>query len=189
MCNMKQYTIFMFFLLIFISFGLIKVNLVFPKSIGAEKYYNYAMRLKKNGDVMKAESVFRKGLKKYPNSLKLNYFRAKLLHHDLGRHAEAIRGYTRVIKLNPKYNPKAFWRRGECLYYLNNFQMAIKDYNNCLRLIPNYDRVYYLRAKAYAKLGLYRLAENDLKYLIKNHPKFSNSAKLLYKSIRSGQFK
>ena len=155
-------------------------------SAGYDKYFDMAMKYQKGGKINEADQVFSVGLSKYPRAVKLYYYRAKLRQHHMGNCRDAISDYNAVIQLNPRFNPKAFWRRGLCLYKYGQYDQAVKDYSNCLRLIPNYGRVYFLRAKAYAKLGMSVKAQKDLASAVKADPKYKNAANDLYLKIIQG---
>jgi len=152
-----------------------------------DKYYIQAMKLQKQKKYKEADKVFSIGISKYPRAVNLYYFRAKLRHHYMGNCRNAIQDYSIVIKLNPRYNPKAYWRRGACLCEFGQYEQAIRDFSNCLQLIPKYGRVYFLRAKAYAKLGMIEKAKNDLKAAVKYDPKYASAAKDLLKKFLAGR--
>ena len=153
-----------------------------------DKYFVQAMKLQKQKKYKEADRVFSIGISKYSRAIKLYYFRAKLRQHYMGNFRDAISDYNIVIKLNPKYNPKAYWRRGACLCKFEQYEWAIRDFTSCLQLIPKYGRVYLLRAKAYAKLGMIEKARNDLKSATKYDPKYAKGAKDLWKKILEGRF-
>lgn len=172
------------FLLVWIIF-LIPMASFSKESSEIEKYYSMGRKLMKKKNFPYANAVLSKGIKKHPYSLKLLYLRARLKHNYMEDYAGAAMDYSRVIKIDPDYNTKAFWRRGYCLYMLGRYELALKDYNYCLKVRPDYDKVFMLRAKAYAKLGLINRSRQDLEYLIKNHEKYADKAKQLYFRILS----
>jgi tetratricopeptide (TPR) repeat protein len=151
-----------------------------------DKYFNKALSLQKSGKYKEADMVFSEGISKNRNAIKLYYYRAKLRQHNMGDCSRAIQDYTAVIKMNPRYNPKAFWRRGLCFYESELYTSAIRDYSSCLQLIPNYGRVYFLRAQAYAKIGMFINARQDLTAAVKSDQKYKPAAERLYKKMIQG---
>jgi len=151
-----------------------------------DKYWEVAIKYQKQNRYKEADQVFTYGIYKYPKAIKLYYFRAKLRQHYLGDYYKAILDYNVVIKLNPNYNPKAFWRRGVCFDRIGSTEAAIKDFTNCLRLMPRYGRVYFLRAQAYAKLGDIENAKKDLRSAVECDQKYKRQADILYRKILTG---
>jgi len=114
--------------------------------------------------VEEAETIYTKAIAKFPREVALYYMRGKIRGTEyLGRCDIAIHDLTIAIKLDINYNPKAFWRRGACYEKMNQYALAIRDYTDCLTLMPNYDRVFFMRGKAYGKLGMIKEAAIDLK--------------------------
>lgn len=155
------------------------------ESAEIEKYYTFGKKVIKKRNFQYACTILDKGILNHPRSLKLLYLRARLKHNYMEDYAGAAIDYSKVIKINPDYNTKAFWRRGYCFYMLGRYKLALRDYNYCLRVRPDYDKVFMLRARAYAKLGLINRSRKDLEYVIKNHDKYADKAKKLYFSIIS----
>lgn len=177
------------------SIGVIILSIIFfifPVSSYAEsntavdRYYDYAMKLQQNGLHDQAEEVLNAGIKKYPQATKLFYARGNLRNEYLHQYLEAVQDYTAVIRLDLKNNPKALYRRGDCLYALGAYQQSIADYSHCLKLLPGYDKVYFKRAKAYAKLGMIDNAKKDLISAVKFNPKYEPEARALLGQILSG---
>lgn len=129
---------------------------------------------------------FQRAIKKNPQNAKLYYLRAKN-RQNMGKFQDAIRDYTIVIKLKPKSYPKAYWRRGLCLYKLGLYQLAIRDYSRCLMLVPKYDKVYFCRAKAYGKIGMIGKAKKDLESAVKYGPKYAPGARLVLEKLLTGR--
>jgi len=150
------------------------------------KYLKKASNLEKQNKYAEAEMVFAEGLKKFPRSVELYYFRAKFRHYSSGNIMGAISDYTYVIRINPKYNSKAFWRRGVCLYRLKLYELAIKDYTKNLEYMPDYDRVYMARAMAYGKLRRFDEAIRDLRSAVKFGPEYKLQAEYYYRKFLVG---
>jgi tetratricopeptide (TPR) repeat protein len=151
-----------------------------------DKYYDYAMSLQQKGFYAQADDVLSAGITKIPQAIALYYARGNLRNEYLHKYFEAAMDYTAVIKLDLKNNPKALWRRGDCLYALGNYQLSIADYTYCLKLLPGYDKVYMKRARAYAKLGMIEEAKSDLQSVLKSNPKYEQEVRALLEKILSG---
>jgi tetratricopeptide (TPR) repeat protein len=176
------FRIFSIFFIIFV----LRVNLSAQSANICDRYYEAAMEKLRKKNLEQSEQLFSVGISKCPNDIRLYYFRAKLRHHYMRKIILAIGDYSYVIKMNPHYNPKAFWRRGECFYMLGNYLGAIKDYNRCLKLIPEYGRVYMLRAKAFAKIGKKANALQDIDNAVRCDPKYKRRGQELRMRILQG---
>ena len=150
------------------------------------KYFKRALKLHQNQRFNEANTVYNQGLKKYPSSLVLRQNRGKLKQGRLKDYIGAIKDYTKVIKINPKYEPKAFWRRGDCFYELKLYKYAIKDYSSFIKISPKSSKGYFKRAKLYKFLGMRNKAIKDLEVLIKMKSVYSEKAKIMYKDILYG---
>ena len=75
---------------------------------------------------------------------------------------------------------------GELLYVrLGQYQLAIDDYNEAIRLKPDYANAYNNRGSAYSRLGQYQLAIEDYNEAIRIKPDYT----LVYKNRALSYFK
>ena len=75
------------------------------------------------------------------------------LLEDQGKHQEAIRFYTKMIKEEPN-NARAYVARGRCRASQGDAEEAIRNYTKAISIDPKYGEAYQLRAVAYyAKLN------------------------------------
>lgn len=161
------------FLLIFLISGSISI---FDNDLGAnaatiyDRYYDKAYGLMQHKKYRAAENLLNSAIKKNPTAIKLIMLRARLRDYYLKSLDLAIADYSRVIQLDGKSNPKAYYRRGRCFSALGLHQLAIRDYNATLAIKPDYVRVYLIRAKAYEKLGMHNMAMRDTMLFIKASP-------------------
>lgn len=65
---------------------------------------------------------------------------------------------------------KSFLRRGQCLYELGDYKLAIADFNQVISLKPRNEDALLWRANSYAKLGQADKALNDYKALLVMDP-------------------
>ncbi len=86
------------------------------------------------------------------------------LHSNLCQYIDAIEDFSNALKIAPE--PPMLLRRGECYFQLKNFDNAIKDATECLVLMKENHRSYWLRAQA--QIGAKRpvLAIKDMSRLI-----------------------
>jgi tetratricopeptide (TPR) repeat protein len=151
-----------------------------------DTYYDHALILLQKGLYADAEAVLSAGIAKYPKATKLYYERGNLYNEVLQQYVEAVKDYNSVIRLDLKNYPKVLWRRGDCLYAIGKYQQAIKDYTQCLSLLPKYDKVHMKRAKAYAKMGMIDKAKSDLQSAAKYGPGYEREARALLEKMLSG---
>jgi tetratricopeptide (TPR) repeat protein len=174
---------FLFFLL------LEPMPLFASDSAGSKRYFDAANRYLQKGAYQTADQVFSVGMKKYPQSGNLVYGRATLRANNLMKLNEAVTDYSRVIKLRDEscsQCAKAFCYRGITLYRLGQYELALRDLTNSLKIIPNYNKARVYRAYTYAKIGMMKDAIKDAKLAIKakNH---AVMAQQLLEKIYSGR--
>ena len=63
--------------------------------------------------------------------------------------------------------------RGISYDNLGKFKLALIDFNNAIRINPNYAMAYYNRGVAYNGLGKYKLAIDDFSSAIRINPDFA----------------
>jgi tetratricopeptide (TPR) repeat protein len=142
-------------------------------------------------DVDKAIAEYTEALKRSPNDASAEgdlanaFFLRGLTFTAKGEHACAIADYSEAIKYesNPSHTLK---ERGQA--YLNNgdFDKAIADFEEMIRLDPNYDGVeimlanaYGARGRAHDKKGDYDRAISDYEKSLKLKPDSSSMRELL----------
>ena len=76
----------------------------------------------------------------------------------------AIEACTEVIQAGKLYNENlaiAYFNRGSAYYEKGDYRSAVQDFNEAIRLKPNYAEAYYSRGVAYHESGRNDLAEKD----------------------------
>jgi len=95
---------------------------------------DYANAFKWKGDLAKAETAYKNGLKKYPNDLPLIEGLAETLNLE-GKHKEAIEFYDRALKIRP--DQVSFWvGKAWALRWLENFEESKKNLKQALEIDP-----------------------------------------------------
>lgn len=64
----------------------------------------------------------------------------------------AINEFNRAIGFNNR-NGLAFFKRAQCFYYLQNFQLAVDDFTGAISCRPGESEYYLWRGATYAKMG------------------------------------
>jgi len=82
----------------------------------------------------------------------------------LGDFKGAIADYTQASKLIPD-DPGVYISRGNAQYSLKKYKDAVADYNRAIKVNSQYPHAntYLMRSKCYAKLGMKKEADADLK--------------------------
>lgn len=76
-----------------------------------------------------------------------SYFKQGKDKYDLQDFTGAIKDYSKLIELNPKY-AAAYFYRGCAKVQLQDFTGAVQDYNKAIELDPKYSEAYYMRGCA-----------------------------------------
>ena len=67
---------------------------------------------------------------------------------------------------------KAYFHRGNVYYLKRNYDRAIVNYDNAIRLNPNYLKAYHIRGNAYFLLGAYNKALADFDQVLQLDPSY-----------------
>ena len=97
------------------------------------------------------------------------YYKSGNVKSSLGQYKEAIKDYSKVIRLNPKY-ALAYTNRGTVKSSLGRYKEAIEDFDETIRLAPNDATAYYNRGLAKENLGWYTEANEDFDEVIRLEP-------------------
>jgi len=87
----------------------------------------------------------------------------------------AVKYLNNAIKLNPNY-VDAYGIRGDIYENLRQYQRAIEDFNQEIRLKPNAE-IYYTRGTTYFKLNNYQRAIEDFSETIRLQPNNADAYK------------
>ncbi len=116
-----------------------------PQSI--EALYNLGMFYQENNMIDNALVSYNSILKIDPQNKHATYNIGYIYLVYLEKFNEAIKYFSEAVKIDPKY-ADAYYNRGLCYEMLGDYNNAKIDYNNAMRIIPNYEK---------AILGLNRL--------------------------------
>jgi len=123
----------------------------------AKNYYQKSSAEHRTPETLKKLSEIEKVLKEKERSAYLNpeiALEQKTLGNEKfakGEYPEAIKHYTEAIKRNPE-DAKLFSNRAACYQKLAEFNLALKDCEECIRLDPNFVKGHI--RKGYALLAL-----------------------------------
>lgn len=156
-----------------VLFTLTKVLIPMPLCIAQgnrDAVEKSALQAMAQGDLQKAEKILLQSIQVWPNDVGLHLRLAQAFKYQ-GKYVETIVGYTNVINLDrKKKHPKAYLHRAEANYAIGNYAAAIKDASACEKLIPRYTKVYSVRGRSYAKIGMINEAMKDFATLLKISP-------------------
>jgi tetratricopeptide (TPR) repeat protein len=85
-----------------------------------------------------------------------------------GKIGDAISVLTKSIALKP--SGQAYYNRGEAYGVQGQFDLAIGDFNQALRLEPNYPAAHQSRGCAFLVIGKYSQAIADFDELLRSEP-------------------
>ena len=117
----------------------------------------------------KALAAIDKAIQLQPNNPNL-YNQKWAVLRDLKKYREAEAAINKAIKLSPR--AAFYYNRGNFRYGLGDKQGAIDDFNQAIKINPNYARAYFDRGNARYELGDKQGAIEDFNQLLKIFPDF-----------------
>ena len=87
---------------------------------------------------------------------------------------EYIKLYTASLTFNPKI-VEDYIKRGNAYSYIGEYDKAIADYDQAIKLKPHYAKAYYHRGVAYCKKREYDKAIKDYNAVIKREPDYAEA--------------
>ena len=90
-----------------------------------------------------------------------------------GQFRKALIDDNESLRLRP--NPDTYYSRGIVFMYLRNWDLAVADFDEALRLKPDFDIPHYNRGYAYANLRRYDKAIADLQKFLELRPGADNA--------------
>lgn len=102
------------------------------------------------------------------------------------QYVEAIKAYTQVIRLNPRYN-WAYNNRGITYFSLKELDKALADYNKAIELAPQYAITYNNRGVTYHYLKEFKKAILDYETTLSldpSHPNAKNNLLLAQEALK-----
>ncbi|QTA85931.1 J domain-containing protein [Desulfonema magnum] len=88
------------------------------------------------------------------------YFRQGIAYGEANKHRQAIKSFTKAIRLRPNH-ANAYYNRGVAYNNTGNYKRAIKDFTQAVHLDPNYSLAYIYRGYIYADLDDFERACSD----------------------------
>jgi protein O-mannosyl-transferase len=117
------------------------------------------------------------------------YMNRGWVYRDLGSYREAIDDYDRALGLDPrKYAPLAYMRRGVLRGETGQHTLALADFTEAIRRLPDYADAYTGRGLVLTEMGQFDRALEDLQRAIELDP--ANSDAYLNRGVaheRSGR--
>ncbi len=130
--------------------------------------YSNIHNLITNKEYNKAIIASKKYLSKNPKDAEINHLLG-IAYLQIGNQKNALKYCLNAININNDI-PQYFFNYAECLRRDNQFIMAIKNFDEALKLQPNYPLAYYNRGCAHFSHGQYYYALQDFETALKNNP-------------------
>ena len=89
------------------------------------------------------------------------------------RYKDAVNSFTKGIELKPTENKYLF--RGNSYMALEEFDLALADFNSSIEIEPEFARAYFRRGILYKKMELLENAAKDFKKAIELDPKYDDA--------------
>ncbi|MEI6370115.1 MAG: tetratricopeptide repeat-containing serine protease family protein [Nostocales cyanobacterium ELA608] len=131
---------------------------------------NLSVAYRESNQLDKALAAINKAIQLQPNNPNL-YNQKYVVLSDLKRYKEAAAAINKAIELSPR---AAFYNnRGNVRNELGDKQGAIDDYNQAIKINPNYANAYYNRGNVRDDLGDKQGAIDDYNLAIKINPNYA----------------
>lgn len=113
------------------------------------KYFIKGLDAFNREDYNRAISNFKKDIKQSPENYQSYYFLGMSLHNKYPfystKQSNAIDRFNQYVKFIPE-DPRGYLRRGMVYYAQMKYDMALKDFEHCIRLNATIPEAYYFRA-------------------------------------------
>jgi protein O-mannosyl-transferase len=96
------------------------------------------------------------------------YLHLGLALAEEGKIRDAVVQYSKGLSITPDF--RILMVRGNSYSSLGQYNLAIEDYNDAIRLNPDLSDAYYRRGSAYSALGQYQIAIADFNEYIRREP-------------------
>lgn len=115
--------------------------------------------LGKNGNYVKAIQCFDQALKLNPRNLNALYYKGYALE-KMEQYNEAPEYYSKALEI--RHEGSIIYRRGYCYFRNKQDSLAIIDFTEALRLLPENQEILMMRASAYLRSKKYQELLKDL---------------------------
>jgi tetratricopeptide (TPR) repeat protein len=129
-----------------------------PKLVVA--YRNRGREYGQKNEHAKAIADFSEAIKLQPQHADA-YNDRSISYRQTGEYDKAIDDCNMALQLNPKLAPLVYLNRGKVYLLKDEVAKAVADFSEAIKLTPDDGQLYYLRAKAYRRLGQLQQAEQD----------------------------
>jgi tetratricopeptide (TPR) repeat protein len=147
-----------------LTFFLITVTLFSQQD---DIYAKKGIKLGKKGKYEKALVNFDKALDINPNNVNALYYKG-YIYEQMENYDEAIKFYSKAIKADVE--DFMYYRRGKCYFNNELDSLAILDFNEALKRIPDNPEILMSRASAYLRTEQYDKLLVDLNTRLKQNP-------------------
>jgi tetratricopeptide (TPR) repeat protein len=152
---------------------------LFKKDDENKKAENYSY----NNDYDKAIKTYTKLIEN--NSIDIEALWGRGVSYlKLNKYERAANDFLGIINADSTNN-KPYSLLGFCLDNLGYFEDAIKCYNKCLEITPDYAQAFYGRGMTYQKHKYYKMAIEDYEMAISLEPSYKDMLEPLIKEIKN----
>ena len=151
----------------------------------AEHYYDRSWAYKNMDKLEDAIVDMNKALEIEPKTSLFYYDKARL-EYEMGRYKEAAADYTKGIELKPTENK--YIGRGNCYLKLEEYDLALADYNSAIEIAEECFSAYYRRGILYSRTDQFDKAIKDFEKTLEFCPYHDDAmAELGYAKIQIGK--
>lgn len=148
----------------------VKMNMLYAQALTSRLYYNNQLGVNLSDNERYIELIqkhYKQALNLYPGNYEvLNNF-GTFYSYNLNQYEKAIPWLEKAIELNSE-KPEAYFNLGYAYHMLNKTSEAIQQYNNALKVKPEYKEVKMALGDLYFKNGNIKKAIDINKEIIKS---------------------
>ena len=111
------------------------------KNLSIDEIFNLAVTNQQNKNLIYAEELYKKIIKKEPQNIPAN-FNLGLLYRQLKDYKKSITQYEKVIKIKPNHID-AYNNLGSVYEILKDYKKSISQYEKAIEINPNFALAYY----------------------------------------------
>ena len=143
------------------------------KNLSIDEIFNLAVTNQQNKNLIYAEELYKKIIKKEPQNIPAN-FNLGLLYRQLKDYKKSITQYEKVIKIKPNHID-AYNNLGSVYEILKDYKKSISQYEKAIEINPNFAQGYYNLGVALQGQSNFEKAISNYKKAIEIKPDYAKS--------------